>query len=66
MERGFFFLISLTEHGLLSASPCLFFSPSSYAHASPVSFWLVRTPLLPFHSLPLFLSLSLRPSPLPY
>lgn len=56
MEGGIF-LISHTEHSLLLASPCLFFSPSAYAHASPVSFWLSLSPP------PFTLSLSLS-SPL--
>lgn len=55
MEGGIF-LISHTEHSLLLASPCLFFSPSAYAHASPVSFWLSLSP--PLYSL----SFSLFPS----
>lgn len=65
MEGGIF-LISHTEHSLLLASLCLFFSPSAYAHVSPVSFWLARRPPLLHYSLSLSLplsSLSLCPSP---
>lgn len=43
MEGGIV-LISHTEHSLLLASLCLFFSSSAYAHASPVSFWLAYLP----------------------
>ena len=42
--RKDFLLISHTEHNLLLASPCLFFSPSACAHASPVSFWHAHLP----------------------
>lgn len=62
MEGGIF-LISLTEHSLLLASLCLFFSPSAYTHASPVSFWLAYLPLHIFLSLFLSGTVSLCPSP---
>lgn len=61
-KEGGIFLISHIEHNLLLASLCLFFSPSAYAHASPVSFWFAYLPAI--HP-PVFLSrsLSLCPSP---
>lgn len=45
-RREEFFLISHIEHNLLLASLCLFFSPSAYAHASPVSFWFAYLPAI--------------------
>lgn len=62
-KEGGIFLISHIEHNLLLASLCLFFSPSAYAHASPVSFWFAYLPAIhPRLPLPLTVSLSL---PLP-
>lgn len=64
-KEGGIFLISHIEHNLLLASLCLFFSPSAYAHASPVSFWFAYLPAIhPPPSLPLPLTVSLS-LPLP-
>lgn len=61
-------LITHTEHNPLLASPCLFFSPSACAHASPVSFWLAHLPsttplLLYFFFSSSFLPVSPSPPP---
>lgn len=57
--REDFLLISHTEHNLLLASPCLFFSPSACAHASPVSFWHAHLPTKALCLSSLAVSLSL-------